>query len=161
MSRKLPRIVLADPQPDTRHALYRQLGDAGFRVQTAISGSDVILMCSIEPPDILITDVDLPDMDGFEVCEHVRHQMRGTDITVIIVTEPTDEMTRAYLGQMVDFAGGDYFLVRPFDGKLLIQLLDSLSEDVECNNVCPAAAPTFPTRAVWPTTRSHSPAQTA
>jgi DNA-binding response OmpR family regulator len=156
MSRKLPRILLADPQPTGRQSLRRQLNNAGFAVTTAASGGDIILMCDIDPPDILITDIDLPDMDGFEVCEHVRHQAHGADITVIMLAEPTDDMTRAYIGQMVDFAGGDYFFVRPFDDKLLIHLLDNLCEDVEDNYVCIASAPTFPTRAVWPTTRSYS-----
>ena len=157
MSRKVPSILLADPQPAGRQSLRRQLYNAGFAVTTAASGGDVILMCGIDDPDVLITDVNLPDMDGFEVCEHVRHQTRSADITVIIVAEPTDEMTRIYLRQMVDFAGGDYFFMRPFDDKLLFHLLDDLSEDVEDDHVHVAVAATFPTRAVWPTTRSHSP----
>ncbi|UCC30553.1 MAG: response regulator transcription factor [Phycisphaerales bacterium] len=128
MSRESPRILLADPQTASRHALQVRLEDAGYTVDTVASGSDVILMCDVDPPDILILDVHLPDMDGFEVCEYVRHETRDLDLTVIVLTEPTDEMTRSYLGPMVDFAGGDYFLAKPCDSKLLIQLLDDLSD---------------------------------
>jgi len=154
MSRESLRILLADPQTASRHALQVQLEDAGFCVDTATSGSDVILVCDIDPPDILILDVRLPDMDGFEVCEYVRHETRDLDLTVIILTEPTDEMTRTYLGQMVDYAGGDYFLARPCDSKLLIQLIDDLRNERDKADECCRGG--FPTRVVWPTTRSPS-----
>ncbi|MGB2984791.1 MAG: response regulator [Phycisphaerae bacterium] len=154
MSRTSPRIVLADPQRSSQRLLRRQLEDAGFHVEIAANGSEVILLCEIDPPDILILDVDLPDMDGFEVCAYVRHETHDSDITVIIMTETTDEMTRTYLGQMVDYAGGDYFFARPFDGRLLVHLLDGLSNQADQSNDQPRAV--FPTRVVWPTTRTRS-----
>ncbi len=149
MSRHSRQIVLADPQRASRRTLCQQLEDAGFCVQTATTGGDVILLCDIDPPDILIIDVDLPDMDGFEVCEYVRHETRDSDMTVVITTDPADEMTRRYLGQMVDYAGGDYFFARPFDGRLLVQLLSELdSEWAQSDDQLHNA---FPTRVVWPT----------
>ncbi len=153
MSLRSPRVLLADPQHATRHLLLQQLEDAGYNVEAATTGGDVMLLCGVRPPDVLILDVRLPDVDGFEVCEYVRHETRDKDMTVILTTEPTDELTRTYLAQMVDYAGGDYFLVKPYDGRLIVQLLDELSAKADTRGACCSAA--VPTRVVWPTARSH------
>ncbi len=151
---KSPYILLADVQRASRHTLQAHLEEAGYRVRTTGNGEGIIVLCDIDPPDVLIMDVHLPDMDGFEVCEYVRHETRDADLTVILLSEPTDDMIRAYLGQMVDYARGDYFFAKPCDGKLLVQLLDTLFEETDNANGQDTAFP-FPTRAVWPTTRLH------
>jgi len=147
------RIVLADPNRPSREGLRSQLQHAGFHVDSVASGSDVLLLCRTDPPDVLIMDLSLRDIDGFELCARVRRETRDTDTVVIIMTEPTDEMTRTYLGQMVDFAGGDYFFVRPFDGRLLVHLLDDLGK--ERGGMGNHVRVAFPTRVVWPTARTQ------
>lgn len=155
---KSPCVLLADAQCASRRALQVHLEEAGYQVQTTDNGEDIILLFDIDPPDALIMDVHLPDMDGFDVCEYVRHETRDSDLTVIILSETTDEMTRSYLGQMVDYARGDYFFAKPCDGTLLVQLLDSLFDEIHNDNE-PTPSP-CPTRAVWPTTRLHCLAST-
>ena len=150
MARKPRRILVADDEDTSRNALRHQLVDAGYDVCTTTFGSDVILLCDLDPPDVLIMDVHLPDMDGFEVCEYVRHETREFDVTIIIMTEVNDEMTRAYLGQMVEYAGGDYFIANPCDVKLLLTLLDDLT--AEEGPVSDRSGAAFPTRVTWPTT---------
>ncbi len=148
------RILLADPETGTRETIRRTLECAGFNVQTVTTGADVLVMCEVEPPDVVIMELHLPDMDGFDVCERVRHEVHDSDVTIIVTTEPDDDMTRAYLGPMVDFAGGDYFLAKPCDGKLIATLLVDMVHPAHPQSTPKAAA--SPTRAVWPTTRSYS-----
>ena len=126
MCRRPPRILLADSHPST---LQQLLEDAGYRVHRSTSGQEVILLCDLAPPDILIMDVHLPDIDGFDVCEYVRHETRDCEPTTIIVTDVDDEMTKTYLGQMAEYVGADYFLAKPCDGKLLVRLVDSLARE--------------------------------
>lgn len=122
-------MLLVDADDAARRALETYLADADYDVNTASSGRDAISFCELQPPDIVIMDVHLPDMDGFEVCEYIRHETRDQDVTIIIMTEPSDKLTRSYLGSMVEFAGGDYYFSKPCDGKLLVQLLDDLTAD--------------------------------
>ena len=129
MGRRPPHILLADSHPSCCSTLKQHLEDAGYSVRTSTSGQDVILLCDIAPPDILIMDVHLPDMDGFEVCEYVRHATRDSELTTIIVTDADDEMTRTYLGQMADYVGADYFMAKPCDGNLLVKLVDTLARE--------------------------------
>lgn len=157
MWQESPRVLLADAQCAARDSLQQQLTSAGYDVDVASCGSDVILLCESQPPDVIIMDVHLPDMDGFEVCEYIRHETRDADVTVIIMTEPSDHLTRAYLGPMVEFVGGDYYFAKPCDGKLIVQLLDDLTDDSGSDD--DGLVSRCPTRVVWPTSRrSRQPA---
>ena len=154
MKRQPLRVLVADGQSTNQNKLHRQLVGAGYHVCSTASGSDVLLLCDLDPPDVLIMDVHLSDMDGFEVCAHIRHETPDVDLTVIIMTEASDDMTRSYLGQMVEYAGGDYFLAKPCDCRLLLKLLDELS--AERRRKHDRSSPLFPTRVTWPTKRSRS-----
>ena len=118
-------IVVADSQAASRNLVQRQLEDAGFPVRTASTAEDVLLLCDLEMPDVLIVDAQLSGMDGYEVCERVRHGAKDDDITIIIMSDVVDEMTRVYLGQMVDFAGGDFYVAKPCDAHWLVRVLDT------------------------------------
>jgi CheY-like chemotaxis protein len=153
MASKPRRILVADNEDTSRNALRQQLVNAGYNVCTTTSGAEVILLCDHDPPDVLIMDVRLPDMDGFEVCERVRHEVGDANFTVIITTDASDDMTYSYLGQMVDYVGGDYFLAKPCDIKLILTVLEDLAEDDEPDTPLPVAG--FPTCVTWPTSASH------
>lgn len=153
MSRHHDRVLLADPQRATRDSIRRALEIAGYDVETASSGAEIILQCQIDPPDILIMELQLPDMDGFEVCGYVRRETHDTDLTVILMTGVDDEMTRTYLGPMVEFAGGDYFFAKPCDKNAVVMLLEEVTMDREA---CTETAPDLcPTHVVWPTRLEH------
>jgi CheY-like chemotaxis protein len=124
-----PSVLLVDAEDAARHALETHLEDADYDVNTTLSGRDAIAVCEAHAPDIIIMDIYLPDMDGFEVCEHIRYETHDHDVTIIVMTEPNDNLTRSYLGSMVEFAGGDYYFSKPCDGKLIVQLLDDLTAE--------------------------------
>ena len=155
MKRKTARILVADDEQDARRTLRQQLEDAGYAVCTVSSGGDAVLMCDLDPPDVLIMDVHLPDMDGFEVCERIRRGARGSDLTVIIITDPVDDMTKSYLGQMVEYVGGDYFIAKPCDSHLIVQLVDDVARWGRSVGKPRRAGP--PTHVVWPTVRPRTP----
>ena len=124
-----PRILLADEHIKERNTLRQHLENAGYEVCTSASGCDVMLMCDINPPDVLILDVQMSDIDGFEVCEFVRNEAADRDLTIIVMTDAGDEMTKIYLGQMVDYVGADYYLTKPCDQHLILKLLDTIADE--------------------------------
>ncbi len=147
-------ILIADGDARSCRTMEQRLHDARYRVDAVTSGGEVLRLCEIDPPDILILDVELVDMDGYEVCERLRHDLLCEDMTIILLTPPNDDMTRAYAAQMVDFAGGDFFLAKPYDPTVLIQLLDDLTEDPVAQSAL--SPPAFPTRVTWPTSRPRA-----
>lgn len=155
MSRRpLRRVLVADNDVASRKTLTWRLQDGGYYVVPAACAGDVLLQCEIEPPDAIIMDVRLPDMDGYDVCAQLRHDPQCSDIPIVLVTEVADNMSRAYLAKMVDYAGGDYFVARPCDVNLLAKLIDDVLEPTEQpDHRYPIASPTH---VVWPTTRSRN-----
>jgi CheY-like chemotaxis protein len=142
-------VLVADGDPSSREALQRCFVDAGYRTKSVTCGSDVVLQCELDPPSVLVLNFDLQDMDGYEVCERVRHVPLASDVAIIALTEVRDDMSHAYLAQMVDFAGGDFFFAKPYDRNLLIQLVDDIVRQVIRARNRPQ--PRFPTRVMWPT----------
>ena len=129
MRRKAVSVVIADSHTESRNLLLRHLEDAGFPVRSATNAEDVFVLCDIERPDVFIIDAQLHGMDGYEVCERVRHEAKDDDITIIIMSDIVDEMTKVYLGQMVDFAGGDFYVAKPCDVHWLVRVLHTLPKN--------------------------------
>lgn len=149
MSGQPVRVLVADSNGNHRKAVARQLQNAGYFVIPAGDGADVLLHCEVDPPDVLLIDLRLPDMDGYDLCAQLRLEPHLADVPIILTTEVRDRMSRAYLKQMVEYAGGDYFLARPWDFNVLLKLLKAIVSPVApVEGAVPAG---FPTRVVWPT----------
>ncbi len=144
------RVLVADSDQSTRKDLTWHLQDVGFEVVPAASGGEVLMQCEIDPPDVVIIDVRLPDIDGYDVCSQLRHEPGTSNVPIILTTAAVDEMTQSYLGQMVEYAGGDFFVAKPCDVNVLVQLVtDAISSLAKPDEAAPTG---FPTRVTWPTT---------
>ncbi len=151
MHQRQTRILVADNDTAGRANLQRRMADSGYDVQFASTASDVIWHLHAGELDVLVLDVGLPGMDGFQLCECVRESPGGADTTIVVVAAAADEMTRTYLGQMVESAGGDYFFIKPYDTRLLAKVVDEAvwEQPVAVDRRVVG----FPTRVVWPTSR--------
>jgi putative two-component system response regulator len=106
---KAPRILIVDDTPFNLQVLEGILAD-GYRVQLAESGPAALQAAAAEPvPDLVLLDVNMPGMDGFEVCRRLKVGARTHAIPVIFVTALTDpeEERRGFE------AGGVDFIVKP------------------------------------------------
>nr|MDT0667128.1 response regulator [Micromonospora sp. DSM 115978] len=68
----VPRVLVVDDEPNIVDLLRTALRFHGFQVGTAATGSAALAAAIAEPPDLMILDVMLPDVDGFEVCRSLR-----------------------------------------------------------------------------------------
>lgn len=124
-------VLVVDDDPAVRHAVELRLSAAGFRVNTVACGEDALLACSPEPPDVMILDVSMPGMDGYQVCKRLREHIEKS-VAVIFLTGTTHAGTTSCLDQMVQQSGGDYFLVKPYDAELLVELVRKVSKEAAC-----------------------------
>lgn len=145
----LKHVLIVDGEIRSTALLEQHLHAEGYRVGLASSGWKALAKCEVESPDVLVLDAKLPDMDGFELCERLRNDPFLLDIPIIMLTEPDDEMAREYAWQMVEFAGGDFFLAKPVDTSVMLKLLDNLT--TEPIGPFDPAPKRFPTHVVWPT----------
>lgn len=99
-----PRILVVDDQPTNIQTLYQVLkGD--YDVAMATDGSQAIALCQRRPPDLVLLDVVMPGLDGFEVCRRLKQDQATRDVPVIFVTarDSTEDETQGLEVGAVDF----------------------------------------------------------
>jgi CheY-like chemotaxis protein len=79
-------ILICDDEPHVTQLMGLTLGDAGFRVREAADGREALDLALAEPPDLVITDFQMPRMNGLELARHLRSRPETTRVPVIMLT---------------------------------------------------------------------------
>jgi DNA-binding response OmpR family regulator len=113
------RVLVVDDDPAIRRILSQTLELEDYEVTGAADGEEALEMISGEMPDVVILDVMMPRMHGFDVLRQIRHNPETADLPVILLTakssaEDTWEGWRE---------GVDYYMTKPFDVEELIRFL--------------------------------------
>jgi PAS domain S-box-containing protein len=117
-----PRVLVIDDNVDNRYLVRSQLGPAGGIVSEAADGAAGLLMAFAEPPDLIIADVRMPGMDGYEVVRHLKAAPATRTTPVVLITAQND--LAAKLRGLE--AGADDFLIRPIEFPELVARVQSL-----------------------------------
>jgi CheY-like chemotaxis protein len=116
-------IIIADDDAGLRNALNIALEARGYRVQTAANGAEAILMQRSDPADVLITDIFMPESDGFEAVDGFRKDFPGTKI--VVMSGDAKKAKGEYL-KSAALMGVDATVKKPFQVETLLQILRSL-----------------------------------
>lgn len=111
-------VLVVDDVPDAVEAAAEMLGLAGFRVVTATSGEDALRISAAEHPDVVLADIRMPGMDGYELARRFR-AIPGPRPLLIAVSACATAHDRAE-GIV---AGFDYHIAKPADPNVLTDLL--------------------------------------
>jgi DNA-binding response OmpR family regulator len=103
-------ILIVDDHVENLNLLERILTDSGHRVVAAQTGEEALEVCKSSPPDMILLDINLPDMDGYAVCESVKSDPELEEIPVIFISglSDTKEKVKAFK------CGGVDYLTKPF-----------------------------------------------
>lgn len=105
------KVLVVDDTPSAVQLLIDTLSTEQYNVLTATTGPECLEVASRETPDVILLDVMLPGMSGFDVCQQLREQPTLSDITIIMLTALDDRRARISAFS----AGADDFLTKPFD----------------------------------------------
>ena len=114
-----PRILVVDDDEDIRSLLRELLGRAGYRVEEAADGRAALRQLFETPPALVLLDVSMPELDGYQTLERIRDL---SDVPVIMLTARTEELERVR-GLA---SGADDYVPKPFGRQELLARIQAL-----------------------------------
>src|SRR5689334_15915270 len=112
----MERVLIVDDDPDIQRLVSYNLLQAGFAVSTADSGRAALESLQQQPPDLIILDLMLPDIDGMEVCRTLRQRETAVRTPIIILSARGEEKDRVSGFE----SGADDYVVKPFSPTELV-----------------------------------------
>ncbi len=117
------RILTIDDSKTIRDMLMLTLADAGFDVLQAVDGKDGLDVLDREPVDLVITDINMPRMDGFEVIRQMRSNAAHKTTPILVLTTESEVAKRNVARE----AGATGWMVKPFDPERLIATINKVA----------------------------------
>ena len=129
------RILAVDDEPSIRKYLRANLEDNGYEIHTAVDGPDAIKVFEMELPDLVILDIIMPGMDGFEVCRRIR-EWSQTPIIMLSARGSVDDKV-----ECLD-AGADDYMTKPFGARELVARVRAVLRRVDAGQAA-SVQPSF------------------
>ena len=132
MSKKL---LLADDSITIQKVVELILADEDFEIKSVSTGEDAWNVIKEFKPDIVLADIEMPEMNGYQLCDHIKNDEDTRDIPVLLLAgafEPIDE-------EMVKEVKADDYLVKPFESQELISKINAVLTEKEVSEESEAA----------------------
>jgi chemosensory pili system protein ChpA (sensor histidine kinase/response regulator) len=114
--------MVVDDSLTVRKITSKLLEREGYRVTTAKDGVDALEQLKDELPDLMLVDIEMPRMDGFDLAKSIRNDQRTREIPIIIISSRTAEKHRKHAEQ----CGVDDFLGKPYQESELLRHIETL-----------------------------------
>jgi two-component system phosphate regulon response regulator PhoB len=118
------RVLIVDDEPDVGRLLAFNLADAGFEAEVARSGEGALTMAADFRPHVVVLDLMLPDLSGYEVCRRLRADPTLAEVAVLMLTARGDETDR--IGGLE--SGADDYVVKPFSVREVVLRVQALAK---------------------------------
>lgn len=118
----MPKILVIDDDPAGQRLIKYMLTPEGYEIITASNGILGLQMATQQSPDLVILDIMLPGLDGFEVCRRLREGSNTEDISIVMLSGKAQETDRDTGLKM----GADAYLIKPVDRQELIDTVNTL-----------------------------------
>jgi DNA-binding response OmpR family regulator len=115
------KILVVDDEAYIVHILEFSLGMEGFEVVTAFDGEEAIVKAECEEPDLIVLDIMMPKLDGYETCRRLKAVDKTRDIPVILLSAKGRSMDQ----QVGLDAGADEYITKPFSPRKLVERIST------------------------------------
>jgi two-component system alkaline phosphatase synthesis response regulator PhoP len=115
------KILIVEDNQDSREVIHLYFTQAGFTVVTAVDGSEGLYMAKAEKPDLILTDLSMPNIDGLEMIKLLRADEETATIPILIFTAHG-----SVTAEQAQEAGADQVFYKPFDFDELVKIAKAL-----------------------------------
>lgn len=120
MAREIPKILIADDSPTIVDIMKFMLEASGYEVVTATNGLEAIIAAFKEDPDLVLLDVEMPKMNGYQVCRYLKEDRHLKQTPIIILTSHAQKKMR-FLGV---YTGADEYMIKDDDHEQLLNRIE-------------------------------------
>jgi CheY-like chemotaxis protein len=113
---KTKRILVADDELHMIRVVKLFLERAGYKVDTASNGQEALDSILLDPPDVLLTDINMPHMTGHQLCTALQQQLPGRKFPIFVMTSMTDRENRDWTAKIPNLA----LLEKPVSMRVLV-----------------------------------------
>lgn len=117
-----PRILVVDDEPELLKALCVRLTAEGFACETAANGQEALKRLERDVPDLIILDLLMPEVSGYEVCRRLQDNPRTAQVPIIVLTAVPERTVK----QTTEWLGASSVLHKPFDTTILLSTVRHL-----------------------------------
>jgi twitching motility two-component system response regulator PilH len=118
----MSRILVVDDSSTYRQMISELLAGQGHEIAMAVNGTDGLAKIASFKPDLVVLDVVMPEMNGYDVCRNLRKEPATQDLPVLMCSSK-DEASDLYWGKK---QGASAYLVKPFEGDELLAAVEQL-----------------------------------
>jgi DNA-binding response OmpR family regulator len=118
------RVLLADDDPALRRLIGTTLGSQDFDLLQAVDGEEALQIARQQHPELVLLDVNMPKLDGFEVCRNLRSDPATSAMKIVMLTARGADVDRARARE----AGADDYFIKPFSPVQLLNKVYALLE---------------------------------
>jgi two-component system, OmpR family, phosphate regulon response regulator PhoB len=118
------RVLLADDDPALRRLIGTTLGSQDFDLLQAVDGEEALYVARQQHPELVLLDVNMPKLDGFEVCRNLKSDPATAAMKIVILTARGADVDRARARE----AGADEYFIKPFSPVQLLNKVYALLE---------------------------------
>ncbi len=123
--KKTTKILIVDDEAYIRRVLELKLKNKGYKVLTAINGAEGLEKFNLYHPDVVITDVKMPGMDGQALCEKINNTNDEKPYLIIVVTCSVSESNMRWINNMRD----TLLLEKPFSPSRILEAIEEFVEN--------------------------------
>lgn len=113
-------VLIIDDDEDQSHTLAWRLQSQGFETLTAAVGRRGLILAKSERPDVVLLDLELPDIDGLKICEQLTDEEATSGIPVVIISG----QERADIVRQARVAGCHFYLRKPYDPNVVLMVVE-------------------------------------
>ncbi|NLW04372.1 MAG: response regulator [Pseudomonadaceae bacterium] len=118
----MAKVLVVDDEPNIVLSLEFLMQQAGFEVTTAFDGESALMLVNENPPDLVLLDISLPGISGFEVLEELRNQAAFKRLPIVMLTAHGREVER----EKGLALGADDYITKPFSTRQLVEKVQAL-----------------------------------